>query len=34
MNTMLNIGACLLAIIGTALYWSIYGVDANPSADQ
>lgn len=34
MKIILDIGACLLAIIGTALYWIIYGVDANQSADQ
>jgi len=28
MNTVLDIGACLLAIIGTALYLLIYGQDA------
>jgi len=28
MKTVLNIGACLLAIIGTALYLLIYGQDA------
>lgn len=28
MNTALDSGACLLAIIGTALYLLIYGQDA------
>lgn len=28
MSTVLNIGACLLDITGTVLYWLIYGRDA------